>query len=841
MKNDNMNRRDLLKIGAATMGGLLVASHWTGRALASQEEISGAVAPSMRLLDFQKLTTALDFWTELPAMASDGRGHAWLVSLQHLPGDCERVIVHSFDGQWSNPEVATVANGLYDEPAIACAPGGRPMLAWVRNEGDEWFIETCLHDGKHFGKAFRVPAGRGRATHLRLVAGSGGRYVLAWEAYENGRFGICLQAGREGKWPGKTVSLVDTRNRYEPAIVLTDDGLLYLAFSRSNGPHRNIHLRKFEVAANDELKAVAVSKGGLEMPVFVGNKAGKDIPIINNYPDMGLDASGDLWLSCEMREPVKANAAYFGERVCPTVRYKDGLLEEIAVPAEGYSGRQALCGNDHFPTFFRDGQGRFWLFGRTFLPNRTWNLRATCLEKGKGWSAPVALLEEQRFGRKGRPAVVALDDDSILVAWQSDNWFNYNGKGVKAEDTTCGLCVARIALAGSGDEKAPMKMAAAVMGKMPMRPVGRAYVPRRTITCNGEEFTLLYGNLHEHSDLSRCWSDGSDGTLDDNYRYGMDVEGYDFVGLTDHGFDLYETAWRQSRRRTKFYNQPPYFVAVPAYEWTLSAATMGKLGTCPDGSGHRNVIFASDEDAARLVRDGKAIFNCFSKETNRIDKLWAVLRERGIRAVTIPHHPVDSQHPLSWNYGDPDIESVLEIYQCRGSAEYPGCPGEGPAKRLFGDPACYADAALRRGRRIGFIASGDHNSMGIGLAALYVREISQAGIVEALKARRCFGTMGDKIFIDFRVDGHLMGQEFPSKGKPRLTALIETPAPLSQVTLFKNSKPLKEFEGDAIKDPRRFELDFSDNSFDADAWYYVRAIQKNQQIAWASPVWVNKA
>ncbi|MCL4484487.1 MAG: hypothetical protein M1445_18060, partial [Bacteroidetes bacterium] len=68
-----------------------------------------------------------------------------------------------------------------------------------------------------------------------------------------------------------------------------------------------------------------------------------------------------------------------------------------------------------------------------------------------------------------------------------------------------------------------------------------------------------------------------------------------------------------------------------------------------------------------------------------------------------------------------------------------------------------------------------------------------------------------------------------------------TPAPLSQVTLFKNSKPLKEFDGDAIKDPRRFELDFSDNSFDADAWYYVRAIQKNQQIAWASPVWVNKA
>lgn len=44
---------------------------------------------------------------------------------------------------------------------------------------------------------------------------------------------------------------------------------------------------------------------------------------------------------------------------------------------------------------------------------------------------------------------------------------------------------------------------------------------------------LLFGNLHEHTNFSHCWPDGSDGDCDENYQHGIDVEGYDFVVLTE--------------------------------------------------------------------------------------------------------------------------------------------------------------------------------------------------------------------------------------------------------------------------------------------------------------------
>ena len=78
---------------------------------------------------------------------------------------------------------------------------------------------------------------------------------------------------------------------------------------------------------------------------------------------------------------------------------------QIVASGDTHGGRLALRDNEHFPSFFLDGAGHLWLFGRTFLPDRTWNLRATRLEDGKGWSQPVALLEGNRFGRKTRPAV----------------------------------------------------------------------------------------------------------------------------------------------------------------------------------------------------------------------------------------------------------------------------------------------------------------------------------------------------------------------------------------------------------------------------------------------------
>jgi hypothetical protein len=48
--------------------------------------------------------------------------------------------------------------------------------------------------------------------------------------------------------------------------------------------------------------------------------------------------------------------------------------------------------------------------------------------------------------------------------------------------------------------------------------------------------------------------------------------------------------------------------------------------------------------------------------------------------------------------------------------------------------------------------------MGVGLAELWVKEVSRKGILVALRARRCFGTTGDQIFLNVKVKSAFMGE-----------------------------------------------------------------------------------
>lgn len=118
---------------------------------------------------------------------------------------------------------------------------------------------------------------------------------------------------------------------------------------------------------------------------------------------------------------------------------------------------------------------------------------------------------------------------------------------------------------------------------------------------------------------------------------------------------------------------------------------------------------------------------------------------------------------------------------------------------------------------MGFIASGDHNSMGIGLAAHWVKEVSRAGIIEASQNRRSFATTGDKMIID------VSGQH-----------------PLEKVEILRNSKVIHQFDID--DNALDFAQVFSDRSYQDEEdvlYYYIRATQKKKELAWSSPVWVD--
>ena len=141
--------------------------------------------------------------------------------------------------------------------------------------------------------------------------------------------------------------------------------------------------------------------------------------------------------------------------------------------------------------------------------------------------------------------------------------------------------------------------------------------------------------------------------------------------------------------------------------------------------------------------------------------------------------------------------------------------------------------------KMGFIASGDHTGMGIGVAALWIKELNREGILEAMKERRCFATTGDKMIVDFRINGSINGSVTKTDKVPALNIKVKAQRELEKVDVLRNSKVIKSYN---LPDGSlEFEQVFSDEHYQDEkeiCYYYIRATQKNNEILWSSPIWV---
>ena len=141
--------------------------------------------------------------------------------------------------------------------------------------------------------------------------------------------------------------------------------------------------------------------------------------------------------------------------------------------------------------------------------------------------------------------------------------------------------------------------------------------------------------------------------------------------------------------------------------------------------------------------------------------------------------------------------------------------------------------------KMGFIASGDHTGMGVGVAALWVNELSREGIIEAMRERRCFATTGDKFIVDFRINGSMNGSVVNTDKEPELDIKVRAQRELEKIEILRNSEVIKTYP---VQDTSLyFTKVFSDEQYKEEedfCYYYIRSTQKNNEIAWSSPIWI---
>ncbi|WP_289053761.1 sulfatase-like hydrolase/transferase [Carboxylicivirga marina] len=782
---------------------------------------------------------------EYPSLVTDGNGQMWTFALRRIsyPENTELISAYHFDGKkWQDVDPITTSTDKYEVPVAACAKNGKPIVAWAEIKGQDWIINASRMTTDGFSTPHAFPVSSGRSINPELLALEGSRNWIAWENLHNGIFKIYISKFENGQWSEPVIIDKGNNSCFDPSMAQAKNGDLYVAYGLTNGFHQDIEMTILDGESLQVKKVVPVAIGG-------GHKNRVNI---NSRPALAFDAWDNLWISYENNRNASRfedGDNYTGDRCCAILSYQNGKIVEVQNKDKWlFSGV-----NDHIPTFFKDNNGNLFLAthcGGDFS-NNGWKYRLSWLDPGKGWQEPVTLFDTKVKGLMNAPALAFDGKGDLWLATINEKTIKNN-----PNEHSCDIQHARLTelnvmrfvapnLSGkyntvsftktTVEEFTPDEKSIGTYS-------GHPRVERRKMTINGEAYTLLYGNLHEHSNSSNCWPAGTDGTLHDDYRFGMYSEAYDFFGMTDHDASTSEIYWRRNLRMADFYNESDNFVAIPAIEWALQSDRA--LDDIQHGAGHYNIIFASTTDAQKYTRNKHELYSAFTPESSPSPRLWAMLDKNDIECVTIPHHVADEVHPLDWNVYNPKYVPIVDIFQCRGNHEYRGCPRENNVSRHTTTKydRAFVDYALRDKKyKMGFIASGDHNNMGVGLAGLWVKEVSRKGIIEALRSRRTFATTGDKIFIDLKMNETIMGETCNIDQEPKLTIEVVGQYPLEKVEILRNSKVIHVFD---IEDGgAAFKGVYTDKDYKDEKevlYYYIRATQKNNELAWSSPIWVEK-
>lgn len=374
-------------------------------------------------------------------------------------------------------------------------------------------------------------------------------------------------------------------------------------------------------------------------------------------------------------------------------------------------------------------------------------------------------------------------------------------------------------------------------------------------------YQLYWGDIHAHSAYSQCyWPGTGEGSLDQLYGYARDRACLDFCAATDHGFSMSDGQWESVQERATAYNEPGRFVTFAAYEWTSLVY------------GHRNIYYLDDDgELFRCTESG----NPQDPQGDTPKDLFRKLRGTGKDVLVVPHHPAVTQFPVDWDFHDPELERLAEITSLWGNFEYFGNPHRARISDVL--PGYYVQDVLARGCRLGFLGGTDshdcrpgtptfagrrkpngelfdQNPLGVevathisdqtanwrGMSAVYAQGLNREDIFSALSARRCYATTGARIWLDFRVNGHFMGEQIRVQDPGRLPKIeisVRGTSRIATVEVVRN--------GDAIFCARgstanRESIEFVDhNLVQQDNYYYARVVQADGHRAWSSPIWVD--
>lgn len=291
---------------------------------------------------------------------------------------------------------------------------------------------------------------------------------------------------------------------------------------------------------------------------------------------------------------------------------------------------------------------------------------------------------------------------------------------------------------------------------------GRLQASSNPIVCRESmpPLHLFWGDIHGQTGATV-----GVGSVGEYLAFGRKVAALDFISHCGNDFQITKEHWQETKDAVRLYHQPGRYVTFLAYEWS---------GNTPAGGDH-NVYYRGDDGPLHRSSHWQ-IADRSDAEDDRypISELHETLRGRD-DVMIVPH--IGGRH-ASLGFFDPAHTPLIEIASDHGVFEW------------------FAEQALSRGLRVGFIASSDDltarpganyprglHVMRGGLCAAYAEALTREALWEAFWARRCYGTTGERIIVRVSADGRPMGAEFSAVRPPLIKVEVIGTAPLETVEL----------------------------------------------------------
>lgn len=398
----------------------------------------------------------------------------------------------------------------------------------------------------------------------------------------------------------------------------------------------------------------------------------------------------------------------------------------------------------------------------------------TQVVRGEAFALGVKVEDEWGNPAVGHAGSVRLDVPAGVEGLPPTLHFDGGGGGVRRLEGVLATAAAGgvVAIGAAGDGMAARSNSiACVAARDPYRP--------------------YWGDLHGQSEETVGTN-----SIEDYFAFARDVALVDFAGHQGNDFQITPAFWARVGRCARELDEPGRFVVFPGYEWSA---------TTPAG-GDRNVYYLEDGQPIHRTSHWQVAERA-DADADRypVGALFAQLRQ-GRPALVVPHV---GGRPANLAFHDPALEPVIEIYSAWGQFEW------------------LLEEALRRGCQVGFIAgSDDHkgrpgasypgaSAFGVcgGLTCALASQLTRAAIWEALKARRCYATSGQRILLDVHAradDGpeRWIGEAFDAR-RLRLRVVAAGTADLEELLVLRGTECVCRWPPRVERDPRRVRVVWS--------------------------------